>query len=89
MRVLKRNQLSLTLALAVAILTYLSNAAVVAQEKPVNLPSRFAHLRHGVNLSHWFSQSADYSRAHLETHTTAQDIALVNSMSITRRLSRP
>jgi aryl-phospho-beta-D-glucosidase BglC (GH1 family) len=80
MRVLKRNQLSLTLALAVAILTHLSNAAVVAQEKPVNLPSRFAHLRHGVNLSHWFSQSADYSRAHLDTHTTAQDIALIKSL---------
>lgn len=80
MRVLKRNQLSLTLALAVAILTHLSNAAVVAQEKPVNLPSRFAHLRRGVNLSHWFSQSADYSRAHLDTHTTAQDIALIKSL---------
>ena len=80
MRVLKHNQLSLTLVLAVAILTHLSNAAVVAQEKPVNLPSRFAHLRHGVNLSHWFSQSADYSRAHLDTHTTAQDIALIKSL---------
>ena len=80
MRVLKHNQLSLTLVLAVAILTHLSNAAVVAQEKPVNLPSRFAHLRHGVNLSHWFSQSADYSRGHLDTHTTAQDIALIKSL---------
>lgn len=80
MRVLKHNQLSLTLVLAVAILTHLSNAAVVAQEKPVNLLSRFAHLRHGVNLSHWFSQSADYSRAHLDTHTTAQDIALIKSL---------
>jgi len=80
MRVLKHNQLSLTLVLAVAILTHLSNAAVVAQEKSVNLPSRFAHLRHGVNLSHWFSQSADYSRGHLDTHTTAQDIALIKSL---------
>ena len=80
MRVVKHNQLSLTLVLAVAILTHLSNAAVVAQEKPVNLLSRFAHLRHGVNLSHWFSQSADYSRAHLDTHTTAQDIALIKSL---------
>jgi aryl-phospho-beta-D-glucosidase BglC (GH1 family) len=80
MRVLKHNQLSLTLVLAVAILTHLSNAAVVAQEKPVNLLSRFEHLRHGVNLSHWFSQSADYSRAHLDTHTTARDIALIKSL---------
>jgi aryl-phospho-beta-D-glucosidase BglC (GH1 family) len=37
-------------------------------------------LRHGVNLSHWFSQSADYSRGHLDTHTTAQDIALIKSL---------
>ena len=80
MRVLKHTQLSLTLLLAVAILTHLSNVSVVAQEKPVNLSSRFAHLRHGVNLSHWFSQSADYSKAHLDSHTTAQDIALIKSL---------
>ncbi len=44
--------------------------------------TRLAHLRHGINLSHWFSQSAanDYSRTHLETHTTAQDIALIKKM---------
>jgi len=43
---------------------------------------RLARLRHGINLSHWFSQSAgnDYSKAHLETHTTAQDIALIKAM---------
>ena len=40
MRVLKHSPRSLTLLLAVAILTHLSNVAVVAQEKPVNLPSR-------------------------------------------------
>lgn len=44
--------------------------------------ARLARLRHGINLSHWFSQSAgnDYSKAHLETHTTAQDIALIKTM---------
>jgi endoglucanase len=44
--------------------------------------TRVAHLRRGINLSHWFSQSAgnDYSRTHLETHTTAQDIALIRKM---------
>src|SRR5215212_8439666 len=80
MLVLKRNQLSLTLLLAFAILTHLSNAVVVAQEKPVNLPSRFAHLRRGINLSHWFSQSPSYSKEHLDTHTTARDIALIKSL---------
>lgn len=83
MRVLKRNQLLSTLLLVFAILTHVSNAAVLAQEKtvkPVNLASRFAHLRRGINLSHWFSQSASYSKAHLDTHTTAQDIALIKSL---------
>jgi endoglucanase len=80
MRVLKHNQLSLTLLLAFAILTHLSNPVVMAQEKPVNLPSRFAHLRRGINLSHWFSQSASYSKEHLDTHTTARDIALIKSL---------
>ncbi len=83
MRVLKRNQHLLTLLLVFAILTHVSNAAVLAQEKtvkPVNLASRFAHLRRGINLSHWFSQSASYSKAHLDTHTTAQDIALIKSL---------
>src|ERR1051325_3133439 len=44
--------------------------------------ARFARLRRGINLSHWFAQSAgnDYSKAHLETHTTAQDMALVKAM---------
>ena len=44
--------------------------------------TRLARLRHGINLSHWFSQSAnnDYSKAHLDSYTTAQDIALIKSM---------
>src|SRR5258706_15416373 len=42
--------------------------------------SRVARLRHGINLSHWFAQSGDYSKAHLESHTTAEDIALIKSM---------
>jgi len=42
--------------------------------------SRLARLRRGINLSHWFSQSADYSKAHLESHTTAQDFALIRRL---------
>jgi endoglucanase len=42
--------------------------------------SRLARLRHGINLSHWFAQSADYSKAHLESHTTAEDCALIKSI---------
>jgi endoglucanase len=49
----------------------------VQSEVPV---SRLARLRHGINLSHWFAQSADYSKAHLESHTTVEDLALIRSI---------
>src|SRR5688572_8149043 len=80
MRVLKPIQRSIILLLCVAILPYLSNAATTQQQKPSNLAARFGRLRRGINLSHWFSQAANYSKTHLETHTTAQDIALIKSM---------
>jgi hypothetical protein len=53
------------------------NDAVMRSEVPA---SRLARLRHGINLSHWFAQSADYSKAHLESHTTAEDLALIRSL---------
>jgi aryl-phospho-beta-D-glucosidase BglC (GH1 family) len=45
---------------------------------------RAAHLRYGINLSEWFAQVYDpkgYTKEHFETWTTAQDIALIKSMS--------
>lgn len=44
--------------------------------------ARFSHLRHGINLSHWFAQSPgdNYSKEHLQTHTTVEDIALIKTM---------
>jgi len=84
MRVLKRRPQLLELFLVLAILTHVSNAGaratVLTQEKPVNLAARFARLHRGINLSHWFSQAANYSKQHLDTHTTAQDIALIKAM---------
>jgi endoglucanase len=44
---------------------------------------RAEHLRHGINLSHWFSQVFDtkgYTKEHFNTYDTAQDIALIKSM---------
>src|SRR5690348_13638939 len=44
---------------------------------------RAAHLRHGINFSEWFAQVYDpkgYTKEHLETWITADDIALVKSM---------
>jgi endoglucanase len=80
MRVLKPIQRSITLLLCIAILPHLSNAATPQQQKPLNLAARFARLHRGINLSHWFSQAAQYSKEHLETHTTVADIALIKLM---------
>ena len=91
MRVLKQTTRSTALVLTLAIVTHLSTVATAAQifrdsaprlqqEKPVNVAVRFARLKRGVNLSHWFSQAPNYTKERLETHTTAQDIALIKSM---------
>src|SRR5262245_10466904 len=91
MRVLKRTQRSIPLLLTLAIVTHLStvttgamffdsSARGLSQDKPLNLAARFARLRRGVNLSHWFSQAPNYTKERLETHTTAQDIKLIKSM---------
>jgi endoglucanase len=55
---------------------------VQAQSFPVPA-SRLAHIRHGINLSGWFAQVYDskgYTKEHLQTWTTAEDIALIKSM---------
>ena len=91
MRVLKPIRRLITPLLFVAILPHVSNVATDAkvrsgsarpllQEKQLDLAARFGRLRRGINLSHWFSQAANYTKAHLETHTTAQDIALIKSI---------
>src|SRR6266481_4878369 len=46
-------------------------------------PRRLTHLRHGINASEWFAQVYDprgYTKEHLETWTTAEDIALIKAM---------
>jgi endoglucanase len=42
--------------------------------------SRFNHLRHGINLSHWFAQSNSYDQQHLSTYDTEKDFDLIRSM---------
>lgn len=40
--------------------------------------ARAQHLKRGINVSHWFSQSAgDYSAHHTDTETTSDDIATI------------
>ncbi|HBB97185.1 MAG TPA: hypothetical protein DC054_17545 [Blastocatellia bacterium] len=70
------------IAVTSSILTPVSTA-IVPEHLPVQseVPaSRLARLRHGINLSHWFAQSADYSKSHLESHTTTEDIALIRTI---------
>jgi endoglucanase len=78
----------LIIAVSISILAPLSTAAtdgegdaLASSSMESQVPnSRLTRLRHGINLSHWFAQSADYSRAHLESHTTAEDFALIRSI---------
>ena len=42
--------------------------------------SRLARFRRGINLSHWFAQSRDYSEKHLREHTTARDVEMIKSL---------
>jgi len=44
---------------------------------------RATHLRHGINLSHWFAQVFDakgYTKEHFDTYDTAQDMALIKAI---------
>jgi endoglucanase len=54
--------------------------ALTKQAQPQTAAARLARLRQGINLSHWFAQAREYSKAHLETHTTAEDIALIKNV---------
>ncbi|MDT5270507.1 MAG: endoglucanase [Acidobacteriota bacterium] len=78
-----RNYIACRLALAFAVLfVALVSPGVKSQaQSSSTVPaSRLAHVRRGVNLSHWFAQSRDYSEKHLREHTTAQDIELIKSL---------
>ena len=89
---MKRHLSFLLAAVSIAILPLVSTAArdkshdtSAAQAESTSkqsqvAASRLARLRHGINLSHWFAQSADYSKAHLESHTTVEDIALIRTI---------
>lgn len=64
-------------------LLVLSSAAAFAQNTSSLAERRATHLRHGINLSEWFAQVYDpkgYTKEHLETWTTADDIVLIKSM---------
>jgi aryl-phospho-beta-D-glucosidase BglC (GH1 family) len=58
-------------------------ASLAASAQSTVPASRLAHLRHGINTSAWFAQVYDskgYTKEHLQTWETADDIALIKSM---------
>jgi endoglucanase len=73
-------------ALILSFLWILAGAcSSVAQQAPTSfLPQqRVANLRRGINLSEWFAQVYDpkgYTKEHLETWTTAEDITVIKSL---------
>lgn len=79
----RRECVARRLALAfVALCTALVCSNVTSQAQPSSTvpASRLAHVRRGINLSHWFAQSREYSEKHLREHTTARDIELIKSL---------
>ena len=73
-------------AAALFIVVVLTSFAFPQADPPLSVSPAFAraqHLRRGINLSEWFAQVWDkrgYTREHLETWTTVDDIALIKSM---------
>jgi aryl-phospho-beta-D-glucosidase BglC (GH1 family) len=67
----------------IGFLLVLFSVVAFAQNDSSLAQRRAAHLRHGINLSEWFAQVYDpkgYTKEHLDTWTTASDIALIKSM---------
>ena len=67
----------------IAILILLTAAPAIFSQDTSLAFKRAQHLRHGINLSHWFSQVFDpkgYTKEHFDTYDTAQDIALIKAM---------
>lgn len=55
----------------------------VGQASPGLTHDRARHLQHGINLSAWFAQVSDprgYTKEHLESWVTGDDIALIKAM---------
>src|SRR5512143_3745704 len=54
-----------------------------ASVEPEPTVAQLTRLRRGINASHWFAQvggKQGYTKAHFDTHTTEEDIALIKAM---------
>jgi endoglucanase len=76
---IRRNLVSLRLFRLAALVVL--TLPLLAQDRPANQQTVFARaqrLKHGINASEWFAQSAsDYSAARTDRYTDAADIALI------------
>jgi endoglucanase len=72
--------LRLALTLAFAFGVFALPAAGQTRGRPGVPASRLARLRRGINLSHWFAQSGDYSEKHLREHTTRRDVEIIRGL---------
>ena len=84
-RKLWRKGAALRLAFALAVTFGVLVPAAAQTRRSASSPSgvpasRLARLRRGINLSHWFAQSRDYSEKHLREHTTARDVQLIKGL---------
>ena len=81
---LSASRAAITAARAILMLVFCLAATtpLFSQDTPLAF-KRAQHLRHGINLSHWFSQVFDpkgYTKEHFDAYDTAQDIALIKAM---------
>jgi endoglucanase len=93
---MQRISLVLALSLVLGVLNW-PGAAAMAEGQPrdsgrlapasppetTRLDARLAHLKRGINASHWFAQVMDprgYTKEHLASHVTAADLALLKSL---------
>ena len=66
------------------LLLFVLCTTVLRAQDPFLAYRRATHLRHGINLSHWFAQVYEpkgYTKEHFDTWTTAKDIDLISAMS--------
>jgi endoglucanase len=67
----------------VTLFLLLTSVSSFAQNNSSLAQRRAAHLRHGINLSHWFAQVYDsrgYTKEHFDAWMGARDFALIKSM---------
>ncbi|MGC2768348.1 MAG: cellulase family glycosylhydrolase [Candidatus Acidiferrum sp.] len=65
-----------------AMILLMAGSSLLSQDTSLAF-RRAEHLRHGINLSHWYAQVFDpkgYTKEHFDTYDTAQDMALIKAM---------